>query len=309
MQRFEHNFVAMGGPCHLRIDCHDPKAAGRAIDAAEAEVRRLESKYSRYHPDSLTSKINRHAGDSAPVAIDRETAGLLNYAQTLWRESEGMFDLTSGVLRRAWDFKAARLPSQSEIDTLLPLVAWERVQWDETTVRLPERGMELDFGGCVKEYACDSAVEVLRQQGIEYALVDLSGDMAALGGQCRSVGGNSAGRVSPWKIGIRHPGKRDEAIAYIPLLQGGLASSGDYERCMEVDGQRYGHILNPKTGWPVGGLVAVSVVAEQCLVAGSTATIAMLMPEKAALLWLAELGVSWLAVDAQFNIYGTARQF
>jgi len=302
VQRIEHSFVAMGGPCRLRMDCDDIATADRAIAAAEAEVRRLESKYSRYLPHSLTSKINRHAGDSSAVPIDKETAGLLNYANTLWRESDGMFDLTSGVLRRVWDFKSSRLPLQNEIDDLLPLVGWDTVQWDDTQVRLPRSGMELDFGGCVKEYACDSAVGVIRQNGIEHALVDLGGDMAAFGGEASSDGGDA-----PWQIGIRHPGEKDAAIAHLPLMAGGLASSGDYERCMEIDGRRYGHILNPKTGWPVRGLAAVSVMADQCLVAGSTATIALLMPEKVALLWLESLGVSWLAVDAQFNIHGTVR--
>ena len=313
MQRFEHRFAAMGGPCRLRIDCEDVARTNIAIAAAEAEVRRLERKYSRYLPDSVTSEINRRAGEHSPVTIDRETWGLLNHAHTLWQESAGMFDLTSGVLRRAWDFKSSRLPARSEIDALLPLVGWDRVQWDETSVRLPECGMELDFGGCVKEYACDSAVAVLRQHYIAHALVDLSGDMAALGGQCDSSEcteeeiseGDIAGRVTPWQIGIRHPGKPDEAIAHLSLVTGGLASSGDYQRCMEVEGQRYGHILNPKTGWPVQGLRAVSVIAEQCLVAGSTATLALLMPAEEALAWLENLGLSWLAVDARLNTHGT----
>jgi len=296
MQRFEHSFVAMGGPCRLRIDCAEPELAHAAIVAAEAEVHRLERKYSRYLPDSLTSEINRLAGNSRPVAIDEETAGLFNYAQTLWRESDELFDLTSGVLHRVWDFKSARPPTQQEIDKVLPLIGWDKIEWDECTVRLPLAGMELDFGGCVKEYACDSAASVLRQRGIEHALVDLSGDMAALGGR---------GEGQPWQIGIRHPAQKNRAIARIPLASGGLASSGDYERCIEFDGQRYGHILNPKTGWPVAGLAAVTVLADQCLVAGSSATIAMLMPAQEALVWLAGLGIPWLAVDAELAAHGT----
>lgn len=295
MQRFDHSFVAMGGPCRLRIDGQDEPTARAAIRASEAEVRRLEAKYSRYRADSLTTKINRCAGSEA-VAIDPETAGLLNYGQTLWRESDGLFDLTSGVLRQAWDFKSSRLPSQAEIDRLLPLVGWSTVEWDERSVRLPQVGMELDFGGCVKEYACDSVAAVLRKFGIENALVDLSGDMVALSGQATG---------QPWQIGIRHPGETELAIAHITLTDGGLASSGNYERYMTVDGQRYGHLLSPVTGWPVQGLACVSVVAKQCLVAGSTATMALLMPEKEALVWLDSLGVPWLAVDAQYNSHGT----
>jgi len=296
MARIEHHFSAMGGPCRLRVDSENEPAARSAIHSAEEEVRRLERKYSRYLPDSLTSKINRLAGGESFVTIDEETAGLLNYAQTLWRESDGLFDLTSGVLRRAWDFKSSRLPQQEELDSLLSLVAWDRVEWDATSVRLPDKGMELDFGGCVKEYACDSAAAVLRRANIESALVDLSGDIAAVGVQASG---------EAWQIGIRHPGKKAGAIAHIPLACGGLASSGNYERFMELNGRRYGHIINPKSGWPVQGLVAVSALADQCLVAGSTATIAMLMPAPEALVWLDGLGISWLAVDTRFNIHGT----
>jgi thiamine biosynthesis lipoprotein len=291
---FDHRFRAMGGPCRLRFDCEDDAVASAIIAQVEAEVLRLEKKYSRYLPDSLTSQINAAAG-SAPVAIDDETAGLLGFAQTLWQESDGLFDLTAGVLRRAWDFKSGQLPVQSSIDELLPLVGWERVEWDETSAGLPLAGMEIDFGGCVKEYAADGATAILTRHGIERGLVDLAGDMAVVGS--RSV-------TEPWPVGISHPRQTGGAIAHIDLEQGGLASSGDYERCLVIDGRRYGHILDPTTGWPVQGLVAVSVAAPQCLVAGGSATIGMLKPESEALAWLAELGLPWFAVDSELNCHG-----
>ena len=286
MRHFDHRFRAMGGPCRLRFDCADEAAAARAIAAAEAEVGRLEQKYSRYLPDSLTSTINRAAGGHQPVPIDTETAALLGYADTLWQQSQGLFDLTAGVLRRVWDFRSGRLPAQAAIDAVLPLIGWQRVQWDPVSIRLPEHGMEIDFGGCVKEYASDSVAAVLGRHGIERGLVDLAGDMAVVG----------AGAAGPWSVGIRHPRASAAAIAYIELAGGGLASSGDYERCLFIGGRRYGHILSPLTGWPVQGLVAVSIAAPQCLVAGGSATIAMLMPEAQALAWLAGLGLPWLAV-------------
>ncbi len=284
----------MGGPCRLRFDCEDERVAAAITADVEAEVERLEKKYSRFLPESLTSQINA-AGGSAPVAIDEETAGLLGYAQTLWQESGGLFDLTAGVLCRAWDFKSGRFPAQSTIDELLPRVGWSRVEWDGGTVRLPQAGMEIDFGGCVKEYACDSAAAVLARHGIERGLVDLAGDMAVVGAGCVA---------EPWPVGIRHPRQQGGAIAHISLIEGGLASSGDYERCLLINGRRYGHILSPATGWPVQGLVAVSVAAPQCLVAGGSATIGMLKPESEALAWLAELGLPWFAVDSELNCHG-----
>ncbi len=293
---FDHRFRAMGGPCRLRFDCSDDARAARAIAACEAEVGRLEQKYSRYLPDSLTSRINRAAGTRTPVAVDEETAGLLGFADTLWQQSGGLFDLTAGILRRAWDFKSRRLPAPEAIEALLPLIGWDRVEWDTGAVHLPRPGMEIDFGGCVKEYATDSAAAVLARHGIDRGLVDLAGDMAVVG----------AGSVAqPWSVGIRHPRDKDRAIAHTSLAAGGLASSGDYERCLVVDGRRYGHILNPVTGWPVQGLAAVSIIAGQCLVAGGSATIAMLKPEAEALAWLRELGLPWLAVDASLQSHGS----
>ncbi len=291
----EHHFTAMAGPCRLRLYGEDQRLA-EAAALAEAEVRRLEAKYSRYLEDSLTSRINRAAGSGQPVAIDAETAGLLHYAETAWRESGGLFDLTSGILRRAWDFKAGVLPERSAVEALLPKVGWDKLRWDAGCAELTEAGMELDFGGCVKEYACDSAATALRQAGVEAALVDLAGDMAMFG----TPPGESA-----WDIGIRHPRHHQQAIAHIALAGGALASSGDYARCITLEGKTYGHILNPVTGWPVAGLVAVSVSAGQCLVAGSTATIAMLKPAREALAWLEALGLPWLAVDAALNCHGS----
>jgi thiamine biosynthesis lipoprotein len=296
MQRVEHSFKAMGGPGRLRLEVEDKAVAERAIAAAVAEVRRLEQKYSRYLNDSVTSKINRAAGGGIPLPIDEETAGLLHYANTVWQESEGLLDLTSGVLRRVWDFKSGRRPNPSDIEALLPLIGWDMVQWDQEHVYLPKANMELDFGGCVKEYAADSAAMQLRRHGVTSALVDLAGDMVAVGSPAGTTG---------WPVGIRHPADTANAVARILLPEGGLASSGDYERCLEIDGQRYGHILHPRTGWPVQGLVAVSVLGGQCLVAGSSATIAMLLPAEKALEWLDHLGLPWLAIDAELNCHGS----
>ena len=294
----EHSFRAMGGPCRLRLEVAGQELAATAIECAVTEVQRLEQKYSRYLPDSLVSQINYCAGSGKPVLIDDETVGLLRYADTLYRESQGLFDLTSGVLRKAWDFASGTLPTTAELDELLPLVGWQRVRWDDNSITLAQAGMELDFGGMVKEYACDAAAAALRAAGVNYGLVDLAGDMAVTGHRASG---------EPWMIGIRHPREPGRAVAQIPLVGGGLASSGDYERCLLIDGKRYGHILNPNTGLPGSGLLAVSVASAQCLVAGSVATLAMLKPLSDALPWLDSLGVAWLGVDAELCCHGAGR--
>ncbi|MAT94037.1 MAG: thiamine biosynthesis protein ApbE [Halioglobus sp.] len=294
MLRVDHDFRAMGGPGRLRLEVTGRAQADAAIAAALAEVGRLERKYSRYLEDSVTTRINRAAG-ADPVSIDAETAGLLDYADTVWRESDGLFDLTSGVLRRAWDFSADRLPAQADIDALLPLVDWQAVERDAQTVRLARPGMEIDLGGVVKEYAADAAAAQLRDAGVAAALVDLAGDMVAVGTPADRPG---------WPVGIRHPAQRQQAIAALELPPGALASSGDYERCITVDGRRYGHVLDPRSGWPVRGLVAVSVLAPQCMVAGSAATVALLKGAQG-IAWLDALGLPWLAVDDDLQCHGT----
>jgi len=296
MEPHSHRFKAMGGPCELRLYAADAASATRYAGAAEAEILRLERLYSRYREDSITTRINRSAGSGRGVEMDEETAALLDYAHTAWAQSEGLFDITSGVLRRAWDFKAQRLPAQAEIEALLPLIGWDKLDWQRPRLLLPRAGMELDFGGYVKEYAADRAAQAARSAGARHGFVELAGDIAL-------VGPHPDGK--PWQIGVRHPRAPDLPMATIPLAAGAIASSGDYERYFEHDGVRYCHVLNPRTGWPVQGLAAVSVVAEQCLVAGTASTIAMLKGAKDGPAWLEGLGLRYLFMDARGRLSGT----
>ncbi|MCC7217980.1 MAG: FAD:protein FMN transferase, partial [Burkholderiales bacterium] len=245
------------------------------------------------------SAINAAAG-AHEVAIDAETAALLRYADQCHRLSGGRFDVTSGVLRRAWNFRAAepRLPAQSEIDALLPLIGWQDVAFDARSVRLPRAGMEIDFGGIGKEYAADRAATILAERGVAHALVNLGGDVRAIGGQADGA---------PWRIGIRHP--RDAlpgAIASVELRDGAVATSGDYQRYFEIDGVRYCHVLDPRTGRPVHRWQSMSVVAPLAIVAGSCSTIAMLMQDEAPA-FLASQGVAWLGVDDHGNVHDTLK--
>jgi thiamine biosynthesis lipoprotein len=294
---FKHPFVAMGGPCELRLHAADEESAARAARAAIAEVLRLHERYSRYREDSVTSAINRAAGGAAGIEVDAETAGLLDYARTAHAQSGGLFDITSGVLRRAWDFKSGRPPEPAAIDALLPLIGWDKVGWHDGRLTLPLAGMQLDFGGLVKEYAADRAAGVCRDFGVHSGLVELGGDIAVIG--------PPADRGA-WGVGIRNPRDPANAIATIDLAAGAIASSGDYERYLEVNGRRYCHILNPKTGWPAQGLASVSVVAQSCLVAGTVSTIAMLKGPAEGPAWLASLGLPHLYVDVHGRVGGSS---
>jgi thiamine biosynthesis lipoprotein len=291
-------FKAMGSPCELHLHAGSEAQLDAAAETAIAEIARLEAKYSRYRADSLASRINASAGDPEGLELDAETASLLDYAALAWEQSGGLFDISSGVLRRVWNLRAGRVPEPAEIEALRPLIGWHKIVWQRPRLRLPVAGMQLDFGGYVKEYAADRVAELCRERGLRHGLVDLGGDLAV-------VGPHPDG--SPWRVGIRHPRAPAGAIASVALAAGGIATSGDYERCMLVDGKRYAHILNPKTGWPVEGLASVTVAASHCLIAGTASTIAMLKGGREGPRWLDRLGLPSLRVASDGELSGSLR--
>ena len=264
------------------------------VDRCAGEVRRFERKYSRYLPESVTSTINRAAGHG-PTPVDRETAALLRYAQACYEQSGGRFDITSGAFRHVWHRGRTTPPLEEELEACALRVGWDKVRYSEEGVHLPLAGMELDFGGIVKEYAADAVAMLARKAGVRHGLVNLGGDICIVGPRPNG---------EPWPVGIAHPRRRARAIATLPLSDGALATSGGYERFVEIEGRRYSHLIDPRTGWPVDGLLSVSVVADQALVAGSIASIAALHPPDEGLDWLERCGTPYLAIDAQFRCHG-----
>jgi thiamine biosynthesis lipoprotein len=220
---------------------------------------------------------------------------LLDYAATCYQQSDGLFDITSGILRRAWDFKSGIIPTQAIIQSLLERIGWHKLHWQRPVLTFTVPGMEIDFGGVVKEYAVDRAASLCWNAGIRHGIVNLGGDI-------KIIGPHDDG--SPWRVAIRHPRRPDGILKILSLYSGALASSGDYERCITLHGVRYGHVLNPKTGWPVNYMAAVSVIGEFCVVAGSASTIGMLKEEQGSD-WLRELGLPHLWVNVQGDIGGS----
>jgi thiamine biosynthesis lipoprotein len=297
LERFR--FRAMGSPCVLSFWSESRYEAATLAEACGEEIDRLERKDSRYRKDSLTSRINRSAGDESGIEIDSETAALLDFSATAYHESEGRFDPTSGVLRRVWDFKSGKRPGEDALRECLKLVGWSKLEWKNPTIRLPLPGMQLDFGGFVKEYAADRVAELCRERGLHSGLIDLGGDLAV-------VGPHPDGQ--PWWIGIRDPRNPDTALARIALEHGGLATSGDYERFMIIDVQRYSHLLDPRTGeCHRTGPACVSTTAPHCLVAGITSTIAMLHAESDVGAFLTRVGLPHLLITQSGKRIGSVR--
>lgn len=275
--------------CVMELQVFGPvDVAARACRAVEDETHRIEAKYSRYRPDGLVGRINAAAGGEA-VEVDAETAQLLDFAAICHRVSGGLFDITSGALRQAWKFETGQLPEPAAIVAARARVGWNKLRWDAPWLWLPLHGMEIDLGGLGKEYAVDRAVALLLAHGCTSALVNFGGDVCACGPRPDGT---------PWRVGIHHPRRPGELLATLPLLRGGLATSGDYERGMSVAGRRYGHLLNPLTGWPAEGMASATVLADTCLVAGALASSAMLHGRQG-LDFLAACGASYLAMDAQ----------
>jgi len=286
---YHYDFKAMGSPCSIQLYAKNKKKGREAADGAISDVNRLETLYSRYRTDSFLSEINRVAAIAGSISVDDETAGLLDYAATCYQQSDGLFDITSGILREVWDFKSGTLPTSELIEQIREKVGWHQLSWNRPVLSFGVSGMEIDFGGVVKEYAVDRAAALCFEAGVKHGIVNLGGDIKIIGPHPDS---------SPWRIAIKHPRQRDTAIKTLLLQTGALASSGDYERCITIDGTRYGHVLNPKTGWPVRHMAAVTVVGEFCVVAGSASTIGMLKESQGAT-WLNDLGLPHLWIDVE----------
>ena len=260
-------FTAMASPCEVLLDTSDKGEAMAAVQIARQEALRIEKKFSRYRDDNLVYRINHTQGQ--PVPVDEETARLIDYAATCHALSDGLFDITSGVLRRVWTFDGGeRVPTPEALERVRSRVGWHRVRWEGRALTLqPE--MEIDFGGIGKEYAVDRAAALIAARTSVPALVNFGGDLYT---------GGPRGDGAPWRVGIDDPSRSGEAmVRRVELTRGGLATSGDARRYVMHQGKRLSHILDPRTGWPVQDAPhSVTVVAASCLEAGTLSTLAAL---------------------------------
>jgi thiamine biosynthesis lipoprotein len=288
-------FFAMGCPCEILLAL--PAASGvaggeeaaRWLRPGVEEAWRIERKFSRYRDDSAVAAIN--ASEGRAVAVDEETGRLLDYAAHCFELSGGLFDVTSGVLRRAWTFDGSdRVPEPGQVEALRARVGFARLERRDRAVVLPP-GMEVDLGGIAKEYAVDCALEALERAACAAApgqappalLVNFGGDLRA----------NRAPGAQPWQVGVEDPARGPTPALVLELTRGALATSGDAHRFVMHGGVRYGHILDPRSGWPVADAPhSVTVAAPTCIEAGTLSTIALLQG-KGAEAFLDDLGVRY----------------
>jgi len=259
-------FHAMASPCEILVDHDGSRLARELLEMASREAWRIERKFSRYRNDNVVHAI--HASRGEPFETDEETARLLDFADQCYRLSDGLFDITSGVLRRAWKFDGSdRIPADEQVEACLPFVGWEKVTWKAPLLVLPD-GMEIDFGGIGKEYAVDRVLSLLSERTDAPLLVNFGGDL--------HVSGPRRGDF-PWRVGIEALSGGDRAEKEIDLRRGALATSGDARRFLLKDGVRYSHVLDPRTGWPVRDAPrSVTALAGSCTEAGLLTTMALL---------------------------------
>ena len=255
----------MGSPCETLIETTDEKLAAEVTRAVASEAWRIETKFSRYRDDNVIHQI--HNAEGQKTKVDAELSLLLDFAQECYRLSDGLFDITSGVLRRIWKFDGSdNIPSQQQSDALLEIIGWNKVSWQPPYFTLPA-GMEIDLGGIGKEYAVDKAGQLARQLTDIPVLVNFGGDLFATSAPLTK---------SAWQVGIESVNDTAHS-AMITISNGGVATSGDANRFLESDGIRYSHVLDPGTGRSVQGAPkSVTVAAETCIEAGFLSTLAML---------------------------------
>ncbi len=260
IKRYEYSADAMGGAFSVALYSLSRGRADAAAEAAFAELRRLDRMLSNYSEDSEWSAVNRNAAERA-VTISQELFDLLATCLEYSRRTEGAFDITVGPLVKVWGFHGGpgRLADDASVQGALALVGHTKVLLDPAnrTVRLLQAGVEMDPGGIGKGYAVDRLIEVLKRNGIERALVSAAGSsIYALGAPPGRKG---------WRVGIRGPRRADGDADQILLRNESISTSGYSEKSFRVGGQVYGHILDPRTGYPARGVALVSVVAPRAL--------------------------------------------
>ena len=293
-------FRALGTTCRIVVG----GAAGPAhsfFGAALNWVAGFEAKYSRFLPDSLISQINRAAGGDW-LALDPEAERLFGLCHELNFLTRGIFDPTALPVIRLWNWKEPRatLPSDGEVAAARELVGWRWVQRAPGKIRLPRAGMSLDLGGMGKEYAVDQVVLLARQSGFGSVLVDLGADVR--------VSGPPPDHRPAWHIGLENPAKPGSCGCGVAVRDAAVATSGDYVRKFELNGRRYGHIVDPRTGRPVATAVrAVSVIAPSCTQAGLLSTAAFVLgPTEGLKLIESTAGVAG-AITTEFQVLQSHR--
>lgn len=278
MKPFAQSLKLMGNIFTITVVAANNGMAQKYIDAAIAEIRRIEQLLTTYSADSQTSKINENAG-IAPVAVNREVFDLIERSIAISKITQGAFDITYGSIDKSlWNFDKGMtsLPSKEEALKRVHLINYNNILIDKenATVFLKEKGMRLGFGGIGKGYAAEMAKALLVKEGVKSGIINASGDLTAWGLQ---PGGN------PWRIGISNPDRPQDIFSYLEISGKAVATSGNYEKYVIIGGKKYSHTIDPKSGLPISGIKSVTVISGNAEFADAMATPIAVMGIKAGL--------------------------
>jgi thiamine biosynthesis lipoprotein len=298
MEKSEVKLRAFGKVCHLVIDNSDGRGE-QLLSLCQEELVRLEEKFSSYLPESITSQINQSAGTGSFTQLDGEARSLIHYINALWSESKHQFDPTTRVLQDCYDKQGKLLASRDQLQGMLKLVDWRKVEIGDEGAHMENQGMLIDLNSCVRPYALDSVRKMLLKHEVASAFLEMGRDVATIGKQVDGAN---------WLVGARVPKGSRTAIFRLKMNNKGFAIRGNFEQPVIQDGERFGRALSPVDGLAIPGLLSVAVIADNCLTACSAASVARLKTEASGIKWLEKLALPWMAVDRQLNCHGPLSQ-
>jgi thiamine biosynthesis lipoprotein len=301
-QVFKVRTKLMGNQFELSAVASNEDWAMQRIDAGINEIKRIEKLLTTFSEDSETNLINRHAG-VAPVKVSEETFQLIERSVRISGLTQGAFDITYGSIDKSlWNFDTtmSALPDKETARQMVKLINYRNIilDKDEGTVFLKEKGTRIGFGGIGKGYAAEMAKMMMVQQGVESGIVNASGDLTAWGLQPDG---------SEWTIGIADPNKSGQVFSFIKITGLAVATSGNYEKYIVVDGKKYSHTINPRTGLPVTGIKSVTIITKNAEIADAMATPITIMGIKAGLGMINQIkDIEAIIVDDHDKVYTSA---
>jgi thiamine biosynthesis lipoprotein len=289
----------MGNRFEITVVSDDAGWANERIDDAVKEISRIEKLFTTFSESSQTNLINRNAG-IAPVKVDKEVYDLIDRSKKISAITQGAFDITYGSIdNRLWNFDKTMtsLPDPATAKKLVRLINYKNVILDEDdcTVFLKEKGMRIGFGGIGKGYAAEKAKSILQEKEVKSGIINAAGDLTAWGNQPDG---------KPWTIGIADPNATLELFSSLEITNTSIATSGNYEKFIMIDGKKYSHTIDPKTGLPVRGIKSVTIICPNAEIADAMATPVMIMGIRTGLDMINQMrNIEGIIIDDNDNIY------
>jgi thiamine biosynthesis lipoprotein len=296
---YKRNVKLMGNRFEITVVSKEESDANQKIDIAITEIRRIETLLTTYSDNSLTSMVNKMAGIK-PVVVDTEFYELIKRSIRISEITQGAFDITYGAIdKRLWNFDNSMeaLPSKEDAAKSVHLINYRNVVLDEKnkTVFLTQKGMRIGFGGIGKGYAAERAKQVLLNEGVSNGIVNAAGDLTVWGKQPSG---------EEWTIGIADPNAVTKPFSYLKITDMAVATSGNYEKFVIINGKRYSHTINPKTGLPVQGIKSVTIFSPNAEIADAMATPVMIMGVKVGIGLINQInGLHCIVVDDNDEVH------